>query len=127
MDFELIGLVILALLIGFYAGWKIHEAFIIHIIRVDPDTIEKALAIARKEETEQVVTLETDDGESVTAKAVELDIEVVKGVMYAYSKASNQFIAQGESIEELLKTAHNRFPGKNFFGTLPEEETNQKS
>jgi hypothetical protein len=127
MDFELFGIVLLAFLAGCYLGWRVHETFIIHIIKTDPKTIEEALAIARKGSEEQEVTLQTEDGESVTTKAVELDIEMVKGVLYAYAKANNQFIAQGESIEDLLKMAHARFPGKNFFGNLPPEETNQKS
>ena len=66
------------------------------------------------------------NGETVKTKGVELEIEHVDGHFYAYAKINNQFIAQGETLEKLLETAHKRFPGKVFFGDLPEEE-HQKS
>jgi hypothetical protein len=117
--------------IGFYCGWKVNEKFFVHIIKTDPESIEEACRIARRNLAEDQlgqseVELETEDGKLVKTRGVELAIEMVGGVMYAYSKATNQFIAQGNTIEDLLKIAHKRFPGQTFFGDLP-EEGNQNS
>lgn len=116
---ELIALGI-ALLVGFYAGWKAHEHFMTVVIKYTPEIMEAACKAAREEMATGQVTIETDDGKTITADGTELAIEKVKGVLYAYTKSENKFIAQGETIEELLKSAHERFPGKTFFGDLPE-------
>lgn len=121
---ELLIIVIVAVLFGIYVGWKSHEHFMITVIKVSPEIMEAACKAAR-EELElvgdvQEITIKTESGITIATTGTELDIEKVKGVLYAYSKADNKFIAQGETIEELLKTAHARYPGKTFFGDLPE-------
>lgn len=112
--------------IGFYLGWKLQESFFVHIIKNNPEEIEEACRIARRNrETKLVnseVELETEDGKHIKTKGVELNIETVGDTLYAYSKTTNQFIAQGNTIEELLTIAHKRFPGQTFFGNLPDEE-----
>lgn len=113
--------------LGFYCGWKLNEKFFVHIIKTDPEAIEEACRIAKRNRAEDLlgeteVEMETEDGKLVKTKGVELAIEAVGDVLYAYSKATNQFIAQGNTIEELLKIAHKRFPGQTFFGDLPDEE-----
>jgi Mg2+/Co2+ transporter CorC len=113
-------IIAVVLLVGIYAGWKAHEHFMVMVIKNNPEIMEEACRVARQEGSQEEITIETDDGNSITTKGVELAIEQVNGVMYAYSKATNQFIAQGETIEALLKSAHTRFPGKTFFGDLPE-------
>ena len=109
---------VIALLAGIYIGWKCQEHFMITVIKVSPELMEAACKAARAELDD--VTIETDDGEVISTTGTELAIERVRGVMYAYTKVDNKFIAQGETIEALLKSAHERFPGKTFFGNLPE-------
>lgn len=115
-------------ILGVYVGWKIHETLIVQAIKHQPEGLEEAIKIAKanREQGDQEVELTTKDGETVKTKGVELEIEHVGGHFYAYAKINNQFIAQGETLEKLLETAHKRFPGKVFFGDLPEEE-HQKS
>lgn len=124
MDF--IAIVIIALLVGFYIGWKVHEMFIIHVIETDPEIIEEACKIARKGQTPDAdtIVIRTPSGESVTTTGVELLIEQVNDVMYAYAKDTNQFVAQGSDLKSLMEEAHKRYPGKTFFGDLPEEHQN---
>ncbi len=126
MDFTL--LLIIAFVIGIYIGWSAHERVIIHTFKHNPEIIEEALRVAKNDDTleQTLVEVETDSGETIKTSGVELAIESVNNTLYAYAKATNQFIAQGENIEELLKVAHKRFPGKTFFGELPDEE-HQKS
>jgi hypothetical protein len=108
------------LVVGMFAGWKAHEYFMIGVIKMHPEIIEEACRVAREGKDTQEVTIETDDGKSITTTGVELFIEKVNGHLYAYSKTSNQFIAQGDTLDALLESAHTRFPGKTFFGTIPE-------
>ncbi len=116
-------LLVIVFFLGCYLGWKVQEMFFIHVIKSNPEIIEEALRVAKRDKLEQEsIELETDDGKIIKTKGVELAIEVVGGVLYAYSKATNQFIAQGDTIEDLLKVAHTRFPGQTFFGDLPNEE-----
>lgn len=135
MDFIILAIV--AVVVAFYAGWKVHEMFIIHIIQTDPDIIEEACRIARKdgtadasklvirtEDDQTQVTITTDEGKTITAQGVELMIEQVNGVLYAYAKANGQFVAQASTLEDLMSEAHKRFPGKTFFGNMPEEHQN---
>jgi hypothetical protein len=120
---ELLIIGIIALLIGVYVGWKCHEHFMITVIKVSPEIMEAACKAAREElqySDQEEITIKTTSGTTVTTIGTELDIEKVKGVLYAYSKADNKFIAQGETIDDLLRTAHARYPGKTFFGNLPE-------
>lgn len=121
-------ILIIALVVGFIAGWKVHEAIIVQAIKTQPEGIEEAIRIAKanRDRGDDEVEITAKDGNTVRTKGVELAIEHVNGQLYAYTKATNQFIAQGETIEDLLKTAHARFPGKVFFGNLPDEE-HQKS
>lgn len=125
-----IAILIFVFVLGIYIGWRIHESVIVHAIKNNPEIIEEACKVAKRDREEALtiseVEMETDDGRTVKTRGVELAIESVGNTLYAYAKATNQFIAQGETIEELLKVAHKRFPGKTFFGELPDEE-HQKS
>jgi hypothetical protein len=121
-------LIFLVLILGIVVGWKVHEAIIVYAIKHDPESIEEALRIAKQElnSGDEEISIETSDGRTVNTKGVELAIEHVNGHLYAYAKSNNQFIAQGETLELLLESAHKRFPGKVFFGDVPNEE-HQKS
>lgn len=123
MDLLLLSIVFF---FGMYLGWKLQEFLIVQIIKNNPEEIEEACRIARRNRENKLVDseveLETDDGKLIKTKGVELNIEAVGDVLYAYSKATNQFIAQGHTIEELLTIAHKRFPGQTFFGDLPNQE-----
>ena len=121
MDFIiLLGLFLAVVIFGIYLGWKSHEHFMINVIKDHPEIMEAACRAARDGTFEDEVTVTLDDGQEITASGIELMIEKVNGMLYAYSKDNNQFVAQGETMESLLKSAHDRFPGKIFFGDLPE-------
>lgn len=128
MEYVIIS--VISIIVGCLAGWKAHEMMILHIIESNPDIIEEACTVVRKMRADEAAnstgdasfTIKTDTGETITAHGVELLIEQVSGVMYAYEKVSGNFIAQADSIERLMETAHERFPGKTFFGEIPEQE-----
>lgn len=124
--FDIVELIIVAIFAA-WIGWRVHEAFIIHIIKTDPKILEELANVVKKHQDDlgtEDITLVNTDGEKLDTKGVELAVERVGNTLYAYAKATNQFIAQGDNIEALMKSAHKRFPGKTFFGELPEENQN---
>jgi hypothetical protein len=125
---ELVLIIIAAVAVGTYLGWRAHEAFLIHIITHDPAVLDEMRRIVRDNpitDDTETITLTTSSGATINASGVEMSVEQVGDVVYAYAKTTGKFIAQGNTIEELLSSAHNRFPGQTFFGDLPQED--QKS
>ncbi len=104
-------LVIIAL--GFWAGWISRGVTFLSRLGNDPDHFIKLLQeiknINKKEESE---TNEQKNG-------TELQIERHGDELYAFIKDTDQFVAQGKSLPELLEQAQKRFPGKKFFGLIP--------
>ena len=52
---------------------------------------------------------------------VELEISQHGTQIMAWFKETGVFVAQGESIDEVIILAHDRFPKINFMGELPED------
>lgn len=110
-----------------WIGWRVHEAFIIHIIRTNPEILKELSKVVEDHNDElgtEEITVVTSDGQKMDTEGVEMIVEREGNLLYAYSKTTNQFIAQGDSIENLLSMAHKRFPGKTFFGNILEEDQN---
>lgn len=125
--FDIIEVVLIACA-ALWIGWRVHEVFIIHIIRTNPEILKELAKVVEDHKDElgtEEITVVKSDGQKVDTEGVEMIVEREGNLLYAYSKATNQFIAQGDTLENLLSTAHKRFPGKTFFGTL--EEDNQNS
>ena len=121
-----VWIILAAVVIGGIVGWRLHEMFIINLITQQPEVMEEACAIARKGmASAEEFTIETAAGERIKTTGTELEIEQVNGVLYAYMKENGRFVGQADTIENLMSIAHERFPGKTFFGILPDE--NQKS
>jgi len=47
--------------------------------------------------------------------AIPLEIERVNGYVYAYSKTTGEFLSQAHDIEQAIRIASQRFPGKTFW------------
>jgi hypothetical protein len=126
MEEYMLLIILASLIVGGIVGWRLHEMFIINLITQQPEVMEEACQIARKGlASANEFAIETDDGEVIKTSGTELEIEQVNGVLYAYMKDTGRFVGQADTIENLMSIAHTRFPGKTFFGILPEED--QKS
>ena len=100
--------------VAFWLGWHARGIVFLANISVNPEKMIKMLekvkeinAAKSQEELDVIVNKQFD--------AVEVQTEEVKGVWYAYSKDTNQFLGQGASLEEALKMAATRFPDKKFW------------
>ena len=56
--------------------------------------------------------IETND---MPEDAIPLEIEQVNGYVYAYSKTTGEFLSQAHDIEQAVRIASQRFPGKTFW------------
>jgi hypothetical protein len=70
--------------------------------------------------------LETKIAETLTKlkeTIIPARIEVANGVFYMYNRETNEFLAQGNTFDELEKTARSKFPNKLF--NVPQSELNE--
>ena len=103
--------------VAFWIGWHARGIVILANLARDPEKmigiLEKIKDINQEEEHEQHTTLE----------GIELAIERVQDEFYAYNKKDGRFVAQGTSLESVLKSASDRFPGTKFFGKTSAENS----
>jgi hypothetical protein len=92
-------LVVGCLIIGFYTGWHLHGAVIIHKTNKILDEMEKQ---ADKE-------LETE--------LMQIKIEKYNDTLFVYELATDKFLAQGKTRDELEDNLTEMFPGKKFGAT----------
>jgi hypothetical protein len=89
------------LIIGFYTGWHLHGAVIIHKTNKILDELEK--------QAEQELELEPE--------LLKIKIEKYNDTLFAYEMATDRFLAQGKTRIELEATLAEMFPGKKFGAT----------
>lgn len=110
----------------FYFGYVIRGMVVIMNLSRNPEaTIKMLEQIKQINEAENQGELDATMAKikGAVPDATELAVEKVNGVFYAYTKETNKFIAQGTSLADLLETAHKRFPGSKFFGTVEEDNS----
>jgi hypothetical protein len=111
---EFITYVVIAVLAA-YVGWFARGIVIISNLARDPDHIIKMLEQIKKINQEEELGNNTADG------GVEVEPEQVGNVWYAYEKDTGQFLAQGTSLEDAIKSACDRFPEKTFWYKNPKQ------
>ena len=111
--------ILLIVACALYIGWSLRGVSFMLKIGSNPDyyinILQKIKELNEQEDSELP--------DEVKSKGTELLIERVNDMLYAYAKETNQFIAQGRDLKSLLETAHDRFPGKIFFGEIPEDSS----
>ncbi len=110
MDF-LSTMVIVA--ISMWVGWHLRGITLLARFGNDPDHFIKLL-----EQIRDINQKEKSESEQQTS-GTELKIERQGNMLFAYMKENNQFVAQGPDLSAVLEQAQKRFPGRKFFGTIP--------
>lgn len=104
---------LMALVAGFWAGWRLRGAIFYWTVAEHPEKFAEALMELQR------LQQQPDDGAKPQQDGrVELSVERVGNQLYAYTKQGDEFIAQGPNLETLLELAHQRFPDRAFFGTI---------
>lgn len=94
--------------VAFSIGWNVRGAIILVNLAKDPQKFINML-----KEVERINQAEAEG--KIIPEGIEVEAEEVNGHWYAYVKNTNQFLAQGTSLEDALKLASERFPGKKFW------------
>lgn len=92
---------------AFWLGWKIRGVIMLAAMSEHPEKIIKML--------EEIKTINKNETVPVGPNSVEVEPAHVGATWYAYAKETGQFLAQGATLEEALKSASLRFPNKTFW------------
>ncbi len=98
-------------ILGFWTGMRWQAIRIAQRMVEDPSRIRAALR-----EIEQLQR-EESAGEDEAVR-----VESVGGQIYVYVAATDEFLAQGTSLEEVLDRIARRFPHRQFRGLIPAEQ-----
>lgn len=110
-------LYVVGLFVAFWLGKRYAHAKFLYNLSEHPErTIE---ALRKIKEINDREANETGNAKTGT----ELAIERHGNVLYAFTKETNQFIAQGNTLSALLDEANKRYPDRKFFGTIPDGDS----
>lgn len=105
MEMAILDLVLI--FFAFWAGWRIRGVVMLAALSENPEKVIKLL--------EEIKRINKNEDVGVKPNAVEVEPELVGQHWYAYSKETGQFLGQGPTLEEALKSASLRFPDKTFW------------
>jgi hypothetical protein len=120
---DLIIIAVVAAIIGYFVGYHMRAIMLIKGMSDDPDHFIKMLEQVKK------INSEYDSDKALLEQSVdgtELSIERDGNMFYAYTKDTNQFIAQGASMDALMEQAKLRHPDRKFFGTITKEDSTKE-
>lgn len=94
--------------VGYFIGsWVKEQIMLVRMVRNAKDII-KYLEHAQKVMAEV-------EADGIPEDAIEVEIEQVNGFVYAYNKMTGEFLAQAQSLHQVMMEAAKRFPGKKFW------------
>jgi hypothetical protein len=94
--------------VGYFIGsWVKEQIMLVRMVRNAKDII-KYLEHAQKVMAEV-------EADGIPEDAIEVEIERVNGFVYAYNKMTGEFLAQAQSLHQVMMEAAKRFPGKKFW------------
>jgi hypothetical protein len=103
-----------------WIGWHLRGvALLIKLSRDPRATIELLEQLKEINDEEEA----TGPIKGKNANWIEVKAEQVGQMVYAYAKDTNQFLGQGASIEEAVKSAQARYPAKVFWWDEPKQNS----
>jgi hypothetical protein len=99
--------------LAFYLGWFCRGVSLMQKLAEDPERIIALL--------EQIKKINAEEQQE-TSGTREIKVEQEKGSFYLFAKDNDEFLGQGNSLEEALEAVRKRFPGQNFQGHIPASE-----
>ena len=111
IDTTLIIVSITCFIVGVVVGeFRQAHKFIAKVSK-DPDSMINLLT-QLKTELDRLKSLEEHD---LPEDAIEVVIEHVNDVVFAYNKATGEFLAQAQNLHQAMLLAAARYPGKRFW------------
>ncbi len=120
---DLIIIAVVAAIIGYFVGYHMRAIMLIRGMSENPDHFIRLLEQVKK------INSEFDSEKALLEQSVdgtELSIEREGNMFYAYTKDTNQFIAQGVTMDALMEQAKLRHPDRKFFGTISKEDSTKE-
>ena len=96
---------------GFMVGWWLANYRLISRMLNNPDITIKLLEKYKREDT----VVKTTDTKSVR-------VERHADMIYLFNSETNEFLAQGKTLQEALELVNKRYPDANFVGHMSKEE-----
>ena len=94
--------------VGYFIGsWVKEQIMLVRMVRNAKDII-KYLEHAQR-------VMEEVEADGIPEDAIEVEIEQENGFVYAYNKMTGEFLAQAQSLHQVMMEAARRFPGKKFW------------
>jgi hypothetical protein len=94
--------------VGYYIGsWVKEQLMLLNMVRNARETIKYL------EHAERVMA--EVEADCVPEDAIEVQIERVNDLVYAYNKITGEFLAQAHSLHQVMMEAAKRYPGKKFW------------
>lgn len=122
---ELIIIVAVAAVVGYFVGYHMRAIMLIKGMSEDPDHFIKLLEKVKQINDEHDIEMDRLKSTGIV-DGTELTIEQVGNMFYAYTKDTNQFIAQGATVDALMDQAKLRHPNRKFFGTINKEDSTKE-
>ena len=120
---DLIIIAVVAAIIGYFVGYHMRAIMLIRGMSENPDHFIRLLEQVKK------INSEFDSEKALLEQSVdgtELSIEREGNMFYAYTKDTNQYIAQGVTMDALMEQAKLRHPDRKFFGTISKEDSTKE-
>jgi hypothetical protein len=94
-------------MVAYWLGWHARGLVFLSNISQRPDHMIKML--------EKIKEINESEDLGLPEDAIEVQTETVNGLVYAYEKASGQFLSQAQNLHQAMMLAAARFPGKKFW------------
>jgi archaellum component FlaC len=115
-DIEVLILLVLAVSIGAFIGWKASAAFHQNIFAEMLERLDVSEAqlkgMVKEMADEAGLVLSPQESKAVEwANEINIRIEQHKDTLYAYRKDTEEFLGQGTDKDELIERLNTKFPG----------------
>ena len=106
--------------VAMWIGWIARGVVILAKFGTDPEHFINIL--------QQIKEINDQEASEATESKIgtELAIERVGNTLYAYTKGTNQFVAQGGNLDALMEEATKRFPDRRFFGVISKDNSTKE-
>lgn len=108
--FDWMDLVFAFIMGGIVAVW-----IVVYFVRRWAERLRSLLEQALAEEAGKTTTSISKEEAVASEKIIPLTVEFENNLYYCYNSKTNQFICQGENVDEIISKFKARFPGLNAF------------
>ena len=100
----------IAVVVGFGIGWWVREQIMLMNLIRNADDVIKNL-----QKVQKIMAEDNNEDPDAPDDAIEVQTEQVNDLVYAYNKVTGEFLAQAQSLHQVMVLAAKRYPGKKFW------------